>query len=215
MISVTQRGADLEKFVRDTLRDAENAEEQAVRMVASRCAKELRALIKQSFGQEWAVFKSPGFAKAIKVKKMGPGWYRVYSKATYVKGRTQPVDLLWVFETGPQVSSGFGKPGIVVPIPGHAPIASSGRRYMWPSEATAAGWMLDFAPIMGRNSVLILGRRSTHEPWVPLWIWKPSVRMPTRLDLAGLFEKHSATMEATWADIVDGRIAASADKFAA
>ena len=65
------------------------------------------------------------------------------------------------------------------------------------------GYDLTFAPIKGRDSVLILGRRSTAEDYAPLYIWKPSVKMPKRLDLDGLHNKHAMKMDEVWGDILD------------
>lgn len=207
MFDLTPRGDDLAAFVLDAARDSDVAEEQAIRQVAQNAAAELRRIIRSRFGTEWRVWDAAGFAKAIRVKRMGPGWYRVQSKAVYVRGRTQPVDLLWVFDTAPVVRSGKGKPRVAIPIKGQAPIHGNGRRYMSPSEAERAGWELEFAQVMGKDSQVVFGRRNRSEPFRPLWVMKPQVKEPKRFDLTSLHEKHARRLDEVWGELFDRRAA--------
>jgi hypothetical protein len=206
---------DLAKFVRDQDKIARAANDAAPRILAYRTQRKLKAVIRR-MGQTWRVWAAPGFEKAIHVKRMGPGWWRVYSKAVYVKGRTQPVDLLWVFDQAPQVISGFGKGGLAVPIPGHTPVAASGRRYAWPSELARRGWELEFAAIQGSANKLVLGRANRHDAWRPLYIWVAHpIQMPKVFDLQALYDEMAPTLETTWADLIDGRVSTSSLKIAA
>lgn len=202
---LTLGGDDLEAFVRQTGRDSERAGDDAARKTAMNTATELRRIVRRNFGSEWRVWNAGSISKTIRVKRVARGWWRVYSKAVYTKHRSDRVDLLWVFDQAPVVRSGRGKPGIAIPIKDGAPLAQNGRRYAWPSEASAMGWDLDFAPILGKKSVLILGRRNSREAWKPLYIWKPSVRMPKRLDLDGLHAKHAARFDEVWGEVLDSR----------
>lgn len=195
---------DLAEFTVDAERDGRFAAQEAVRRVAQATGRELRRLARQNFGAEWRVWDAGSLSKSIRVKRIAPGHYRVDSKAIYVKGRSDEVNLLWVFDQAPVVRSGRKK-GVSIPIKGRAPIARNGRRYAWPSELEAMGWDLSFAPIRGKNSVLILGRRNSREDPVPLYIWKPSVKMPKRFDLDALHTKHAATLDEVWGRTVDSR----------
>lgn len=207
---LTLRGDDLEDFVRQTARDGQRSSEDAARKSAQNAAAELRRIARRRFGSEWRVWNAGSISKTIRVRMIEKGWWRVYSKAVYTKGRSDQVDLLWVFDSAPVVRSGKGKSGVSVPVKDGAPIAQNGRRYAWPSEAAAMGWNLEFAPIQGKDSVLILGRRNSHEEWRPLYIWKPSVKMPKRLDLDALHAKHAARFDEVWGDLLDTRQARQA-----
>lgn len=198
-------GDDLEAFVRGTATDADRATDDAPRKVAMNAAAELRRIARKNFGSEWRVWAGGSISKTIRVQMVERGWWRVYSKAVYTKGRSGRVDLLWVFDQAPVIRSGKGKPGISIPVRGGAPLAQNGRRYAWPSEAQGMGWELDFAPIQGKDSVLILGRRNRFEAWIPLYIWKPSTKMPKRLDLDALHSKHAASFDDVWGDLMDQR----------
>lgn len=210
MISLTQRGDDLGAFVLEAAHGGEVARDQAVRKIASDTAVELRRIIRRSFGTEWRVWSAKGFAKTIRVTQMDRGHYRVYSKASYAKGRTEKVDLLWVFDTAPVVRSGFGKANVAIPIKGQTPIAQNGRRYMSPSEAMKAGWELYFATIAGRPGQIAFGRRNRLEEFRPLWIMRPHVKEPKRLDLDGLHRRHAARMDEVWALLLERRLTRSA-----
>ncbi len=198
-------GDDLEDFVDDGARDGVLATEDAARRTAHAAATELRRIARKSFGSEWRVWNAGSISRTIRVRMIQKGWFRVYSKAVYVKGRSDAVDLLWVFDQAPVVRSGKGKKGVAVPIKGGPPIAKNGRRYAWPSEAARDGWQLNFVPVQGKDSVVILGRRNSHEAWRPLYIWKPSVKMPKRLDLDAVHAKHAAAFDEVWGDCLDRR----------
>lgn len=201
------RGFDgLEAFVADAARDGGFASEDAVRVTAKNTGAELRRIVRKNFGAEWRVWDAGSFSKSIRVRRLAKGHYRIDSKAIYSKKRSGEVNLLWVFDTAPVVR-GNGRPGISIPIKNGAPIASNGRRFAWPAEAEAMGWDLSFAPIAGKSSVLILGRRNSFEEPIPLYIWKPDAKMPKRLDLDGLHNKHAARMETVWGDILDRKSA--------
>lgn len=198
-------GDDLEAFAIETARDGSITAEQAARKTAQNTATELRRIVRKNFGSEWRVWNAGSISKSIKVRQVEKGWWRVYSKAVYTKGRSNRVDLLWVFDTAPIIRSGKGKPGISIPVRNGAPIAQNGRRFAWPSEAQAMGWDLSFAPVQGKDTVVILGRRNTFEEWRPLYIWKPSVKAPKRLDLDGLHAKHAARFDEVWGELLDTR----------
>jgi hypothetical protein len=193
---------DLSDFMLDAHRDGQYGAEDAVRKTAQNTATELRRIVRKNFGAEWRVWDAGSFSKSIRVKKIAKGHYRVDSKAIYTKKRGGEVNLLWVFDTAPVVRSGR-KSGVAIPIKGSTPIGQSGRRFAWPSEAEAAGWDLTFVPIKGKDSVLILGQRTKAEEPIPLYIWKPSVKMPKRLDLEGLHSRHAAKMDEVWGEILD------------
>lgn len=197
---------DLVEFTTGAMRDGAFATEDTIRVTARNTATELRRVVRKNFGAEWRVWNGGSFSKSIRFRKVAKGHYRVDSKAIYSKGRGGDVNLLWVFDTAPVVRS-RGRSGISIPIRTGAPIAANGRRFAWPAEAEAMGWDLTFAPIKGKTSVLILGRRNKFEDLVPLYIWKPSAKMPKRLDLDGLHNKHAARMETVWGDILDSKSA--------
>ncbi len=193
---------DLSEFVLDAHRDGAFAAEDAVRQTARNATAELRRIVRKNFSAEWRVWDAGGFAKSIRLRRIAKNHYRVDSKAIYTKGRSDEVNLLWVFDTAPVVTSAR-KSGVAIPIKGGAPVAGNGRRFAWPSEAEAMGYDLTFAPIPGKDSVLILGRRNKFEEPIPLYIWKPRVKMPKRLDLDGLHNRHAARMDEVWGDILD------------
>lgn len=193
---------DLSEFVSRQARDGAFGAEDAVRATARNTATELRRIVRKNFGAEWRVWDAGSFSKSIRLKRVAKGHWRVDSKAIYSKSRGGDVNLLWVFDQAPVVRSGR-KSGVAVPIPDKAPIGQNGRRFAWPKEAEAMGYDLTFAPIKGKDSVLILGRRTAAEDYVPLYIWKPSVKMPKRLDLDGLHNKHAMKMDEVWGDILD------------
>ncbi|NBB65303.1 hypothetical protein GVN18_39250 [Pseudomonas sp. ODNR1LW] len=197
---------DLSEFVADAARDGAFASEDAVRATARNTAAELRRIVRKNFGAEWRVWDAGSFSKSIRLRRIAKGYYRVDSKAIYSKKRSGEVNLLWVFDTAPVVR-GNGRPGVSIPLKNGAPIAANGRRFAWPAEAEAMGWDLSFAPIEGKTSVLILGRRNRFEDPIPLYIWKPDAKMPKRLDLDGLHNKHAAKMETVWGDILDRKAA--------
>jgi len=197
---------DLSEFIADAARDGAFASEDTIRVTARNTATELRRIVRKNFGAEWRVWDAGSFSKSIRVRRLAKGHYRVDSKAIYSKKRSGEVNLLWVFDTAPVVRS-RGRSGISIPIKDGAPISSNGRRFAWPAEAEAMGWDLSFAPIAGKTSVLILGRRNSYEDPIPLYIWKPDAKMPKRLDLDGLHSKHAAKMEAVWGDILDRKAA--------
>ena len=196
----------LANFVTEVNRDGYFAAEDAARKVAYATATELRRIVRRNFAAEWRVWDAGSFSKSIRVRRLSPGHYRVDSKAIYVKGRSDETNLLWIFDSAPTVRSGR-KSGVAVPIKGETPIAQNGRRFAWPSEVEARGWDLQFAPIRGKDSVLILGRPNKTEDYRPLWIWKPSVKMPKRLDLDGLHNRQAMKLEEVWGQILDGKVA--------
>lgn len=193
---------DLSEFVLDAERDGRFAAEDAIRKTAQNAATELRRIIRRNFGSEWRVWDAGGFPKSIRVKRIARGHYRVDSKAIYSKGRGTDVNLLWVFDTAPVVTSA-SKSGVAIPVKGTTPIANNGRRYAWPSELEKRGFDLKFAPIAGKETVLILGRRNKLEDWTPYYMWRPSTKMPKRLDLDALHSKHAARIDEVWGDILD------------
>jgi len=196
---------DLSEFVLEANRDGAYAAEDAIRTTARNAATELRRVVRKNFGAEWRVWDAGSFSKSIRLKRIAKGHWRIDSKAIYTKGRTGEVNLLWVFDTAPVVTSGR-RSGVSIPLK-EAPISQSGRRFAWPSEAEALGYDLTFVPIKGKDSVLILGQRNKFEEPVPLYIWKPSVKMPKRLDLDGLHSKHAAKLDQVWGDILDRKSA--------
>lgn len=197
---------DLGEFVLDAHRDGLFASEDAVRKTAQNTAAELRRIVRKNFGAEWRVWDAGSFSKSIRVRKIAKGHYRVDSKAIYTKKRGGEVNLLWVFDTAPVVTSN-GKSGIAIPVKGETPIGQSGRRFAWPSEAAAAGWDLKFAPIAGSDKVVILGRPNKVEDFRPIYLWQPHAKMPKRLDLDGLHTKHAAKMDEVWGEILDRKAA--------
>lgn len=200
---LTPRGFDdLDQFVFDAERDGRFAAEDAVRRTAYNAATELRRIVRKNFGAEWRVWDAGSFSKSIRVRRIAKGAWRVDSKAIYSKGRSGTVNLLWVFDTAPVIRSS-SKSGVAIPNKDHAPIAQNGRRFAWPREAEAMGYDLTFAPVRGKDTVVILGRRNAFEEPVPLYLWKPSVKAPKRLDLTGLHNKHALRMEQVWGDILD------------
>lgn len=204
---------DLPEFVIDANRDGMFAAEDAVKKTARAVGTELRRITRRNFSDAWRVWDGRGLSKSIRVRKLERGVYRVDSKAVYDKGRTDRVNLLWVFSEAPTVRSSR-RSGVAVPIKGEAPIAANGRRYAWPRELEAMGWDLSFAPIRGKRSTLILGRRNSFEDWKPLYILTPSAKMPRRLDLDGLHAKHTAKLDVLWGEIVDQKTAKRARRSA-
>ncbi len=207
MVSFRQTGERLSAFVVAANQAGIAAAEAAPRRAAFAARNELRRHARTRFGKAWRVWDAKGLADSIRARKAGPGWWQVYSKSLYVRGRTEKVDLLWVFDAGPVVRSGKGKPYVAIPIPGQAPIHANGRRYAWPSEAQRMGWDLDFARVMGKDSVVVLGRRNRAEPFRPLYVLKPSVKEPKRFDVAGVHRRHAERLDDYWADDFDKRIA--------
>lgn len=200
-----QRGDDLVAFVRGVNEDSLGAADAAPRITAFRSARGLRATIKKRFGTNGRVYAAPGWAKAIQVKRRGPGWFQVVDRARYAKGRSQPLSLGWVFDTAPTIR---GKKGWTsVPIKGAAPIAASGRRYMWPSEAAQAGYELEIAPVMGKRYKLIFGRRGPRDAWVAMWYWIPPYRAKKALDLDGHHRLYANQIDEVWGEELDKRTA--------
>jgi hypothetical protein len=204
VFELSRGGDDLQAFVRETMKDADGALNDAARIVTQNAAKELRGQIRSRFGTSWRVWAAKGLSASVKATRVAEGWWRIRDKATYRRGRTEQVGLLWVFDNAPVVSSSRGK-YVAVPIKGQAPIHPNGRRVMWPSEAQAAGWELEIVPIMGRNAKLVLGRRNSHEAWRPLWFLNPNTKMPKRLNLQALHDKHAATLDRVWGEQMDKR----------
>lgn len=205
-----QSGDDLALFALEAQRFGEQAHVEAVRKTAYNTANELRRIIRRSFGAAWRAqgLSTKGFAATIRVKQISPGHYRVYSKATYAKGRSQMVDLLWVFDTAPVVRSGRGKANVAVPIVKHTPETTGrgGRRFMSPSEAIAAGWEVYFATIFGKPGQIAFGRQNRYQEFKPMWVMKPAVKEPKRLDLDGLHRKHAVRIDDVWAEIYDRKM---------
>ncbi len=201
MIGLSVRGDDLAGFVRTAGAAAADATKKAPKRAAANASAELKVQIKQRF-KRVPYWNSPGFAKAIRWKEMGPGWWRTYSRAVYVKGRSEPVDLLWFFDQPQKTVSSSSKSGVAVPLP-DSPLASSGKRYAWPSELMAQGWQLEFLPTRNPNVQLIVGRLGHGQRPKPLFLWLKQTRPRARLDLEGLFQKHAATLDDLWAGYVD------------
>ena len=201
MIGLKTSGDDLAAFVRTAAAAGQEGAKKAPKRAAANASAELKKQIKSRFGRV-SYWNAPGFAKAIRWKEIAPGWWRTYSRAVYVKGRSEPVDLLWFFDQ-PQktVSSGMGKTGVAVPLP-DSPLAHSGRRYAWPSELIRDGWQLEFLPTRNPAVTLILGRIGRGQP-KPLFLWMKQTRPRARLDLESLFAKHAATLDDLWAAYVD------------
>lgn len=205
MIGFRQRGDDLASFVRSTLQDSDAALEAAPRISAYRAARDWRRQINTGFRTGSRVYNARKWSKGVLVRKRGSMTFEVSDKATYSKGRTQRVSLSWVFDNAPTIRGRRG--WVAVPIDGRAPIASSGRRYMWPSEAAAAGWELEIAPVMGKRYKLILGRRGPRDPWTPLWYYIPPYRARKGLDLDGIHSRHDARIDEVWGEELDKRVA--------
>lgn len=208
------RGDDMGAFARDCARAQDQATESATRIVASRFAKRVRRRVQQSFGTSWRVWNAKGLATGIKARKRGPGWYQIADRG-YSRKRTEPMGLLWVFANAPTIRSSTGI-YVAYPIKGAAPIFANGRRVMWPSEATAAGWQLEVEPVNGKNEKLVLGRRNSSEPWKPLWILKPNTKMPRRLgDLDAEFDRCAVQWPEVWADEVEKNLSKTPKRRAA
>lgn len=181
--------------------DAVTARQTATRISSFRAARDLRRQIVTRFGTSNRLYAAEGFAKAIRVRKRGPGWWEVVDKATYTKGRGMRVGLAWVFDNAPIIS---GKKGwVAVPIKGAAPIASSSKRYMWPSEAAKAGYELQMVTIPGKRYKLIYGRRGPRDEWRPMWRWMPPYRAKKALDLDGIHRTRSSQMDTVWGEELD------------
>lgn len=210
MIGYRQSGDDLAAFVRGSYDDSVSANEATARISAFRAARDLRAQIKSRFKVKHRLYAAKGWQKGILVRKRSSTRYEVTDKATYTKGRTMRVGLSWVFDNAPIIS---GRKGwVAVPIEGKAPIASSGRRYMWPSEAAKVGWELEIAPVMGKRYKIIFGRRGPRDAWVALWLYIPPYRARKGIDLDGIHRRHEAAMETVWGDELDKRSAKRARK---
>jgi hypothetical protein len=205
MIGYRQRGDDLAAFVRGSLIDSQEAEQAAVRMSAFRAAREWRRQIKTGFRTGSRLYKAKGWSKGVLVRKRTPVRYEVGDKATYSKGRSQKVGLSWVFDNAPTIRGRRG--WVAVPIEGRAPVASSGRRYMWPSEAAAAGYELEIAPVMGKRYKLIMGRRGPHDHWIAMWFYIPPYRAKKGLDLDGIHRRQDAAIDQVWGEELDKRTA--------
>lgn len=196
-----QQGDDLGAFVRGVHADSTAARDAAPRISSFRAARDLRRVIRARFGTSGRLYAAPGFAKAILVRKGGPGRWEVRDKATYSKGRSVRVGLAWVFDNAPVIS---GKKGwVAVPIQGAAPIASSGRRYMWPSEAAKAGFELQVVAIPGKRYKLIYARRGPRDEWRPMWRWMPPYRAKKAIDLDGIHRARSSQMDTVWGEELD------------
>jgi hypothetical protein len=203
MVDFRQKGDDLASFVRGSYADSIDAQHAAVRITSFRAARQLRRDIVSRFGTSGRVYAAKGFAKAILVRKRAAGWWEVADKATYSKGRSVKVGLAWVFDNSPTIS---GKKGwTAVPIKGAAPIASSGRRHMWPSEASRQGYELEIAAASGKRYKIIFGRRGPRDAWRAMWLWIPPYRAKKALDLDGIHRKHSAQMDTVWGEELDSR----------
>lgn len=203
MYSVRQRGDDLAQSVRDAHADGRLATQDAVRRGAMAARKELRRLIRLRFGSEGRVFNARGFAAAIKVNRKDPTWWQVVDRSVYKKKRTQSVSLAWVFDTAPIIR---GRKGwMAVPIKDKAPLANSGRRYAWPSEAARMGWELEVATVMGKPFKVIFGRRSRREEWQALYYYIPPYKAGKRLDLDAVLRKYGGALDGYWAEAFDRR----------
>lgn len=204
MFDMRQRGDNLAAFVLAANQDGGRAAEDAVRRVAVGSRNELRRIIRTRFSSGGAVFNAKGFAAAINVKKNADEWWSVVDRSVYRKKRSEAVSLAWVFDTAPIISSRSGG-WVAVPIKGQAPLAGSGRRYAWPSEAAARGWDLEIVPIMGKPFKLIMGRLGNRGPWTPLYFYIPPYKAAKRLDLDALWRKWTARLETEWGDAFDRR----------
>lgn len=203
MFNLTQSGDDLAVYVLAANQDGIRATQDSVRRVAMGTRNDLRRIIRQRFSTAGRVWAARGFAAAIHVKKQDDSWWSVVDRSVYRKKRSEALSLAWVFDTAPVVK---GRKGwVAVPIRGEAPLASSGRRYAWPSEAAAQGWELEIANVMGKPFKVILGRRNSREPWRPIYYYIPPYRAAKRLDLEGLHRKWAERLEPEWADAYDRR----------
>lgn len=219
--AVTMRGADLEADVLAMGRALAGARLDAPRLTAQDTATLLRRQARTAFAGAKPLDGNKRFADSIRVKRMGRGWYRVWSKATYTRGRSVKVDLLWVFDAGPMVTGRGGK-GIAVPI-GRV-IGSSSKRLATPAEAEAMGWTLSFLPLKSGKGWLIMGKLAggdfgkmyggANQPSKPLFILlKGGVKMPKRFDLDGLMRQQSPKFEQFAVSAYDRRMARSTLKF--
>lgn len=201
MYGLGVKGDDLAAFVRGSYDDQIAAGDSAVRISAFRSRKDWRSQIRRGFGGGAGLYNSRGWAKSVIVKRVGRGTYEVSDKATYSKGRSVRVSLSWVFDNAPTIRG--RKNWTAVAIRGRAPLAPSGRRYMWPSEADAAGWELEIVPVMGKRFKLIMGRRGPRDAWSPLWFYIPPYRARKGLDLDGIHARHDAALDQTWGEEFD------------
>lgn len=204
MYGMSVRGDDLASFVRGSMEDSVAAAEAVPRISAFRSARDWRGQIRRGF-KSGRLFQNRGWMKGVVVRKIGRGTYEVSDKARYSKGRTARVSLSWVFDNAPTIRGRRG--WVAVPIEGRAPVAPSGRRYMWPSEAAAAGWELEIAAVMGKRYKLILGRRGPRDPWTPLWYYIPPYRARKGLDLDGIHRRHADVQDEVWGEEFDKRSA--------
>lgn len=195
------QGDDLAAFVRDSMEDGRAAAKAAPRISAFRSARDWRGQIRKNFKSGTKLYESKGWKKGVMVRQVRPGVWEVKDKATYRKGRGVKVSLSWVFDNAPTIR---GRKGwVAVPIDGAAPIAASGRRYMWPSEAASAGYELEIAPVMGRRYKLILGRRGPRDPWKPMWLYIPPYRAKKGLDLDAIHRRHDPRIDEAWGEEFD------------
>lgn len=200
MYRMNARGDDLAAFVRGSLDDGEAATKAVPRISAFRSARDWRGQIKRNF-KRTRLYKSAGWQKGVIVKQVRPGVWEVRDKATYSKGRTQRLALSWVFDNSPTIRG--RKNWTAVPIEGAAPVAASGRRYMWPSEAAAAGWELQIVPVMGKRFKLIMARRGPRDEMRPCWFYIPPYRAKKGLDLDGIHRRHDSRTDETWGEEYD------------
>jgi hypothetical protein len=207
------KGDDLAIYVVAANQAGKEAAQTAVRRAAFGARRDIQSQIRERFGTSGRIYAAKGWAKAIVVKKQSPDWYSVVDKATYSKKRTGQVGLTWVFDNAPMIT---GKKGwVAVPIKGQAPIASSGRRYMWPSEADKAGYQLDVVQIIGKPIKVIFGKRGAQDPWTAMWFLIPPYRAAKRLDLDGTYNRYAVLIEPYWLDEFDKRLAGKAQRLAA
>lgn len=217
--SVTLRGADLEADARTMARAHAGAKLDAPRLAAQDTARILRRMARTAFAGASPMVGDKRFADSIRVRRMGKGWYRVFSRATYVKGRSAKVDLLWVFDTAPQVNSRNGK-GIAVPW--QAPVAVGGKRFATPREAEAMGWKLSFLPLKSGKGWLIMGRLAGGDfgkmyggggPEIPMYVLlKRGAKMPKRLDLDTIMRQQAPKLDSYAIAAFDRRMARSSLK---
>lgn len=191
------RGHDLAQFVVSANEDGIRAAQDAARRSAGGARNHLRRVIRQRFNKTGAVFKTRGFVNAIKVKKVADDWWQVIDRSVYAKKRTERFSLAWVFDETPQIASKGGG-WVAVPIRGApVPVAGSGRRYMWPSEAARVGWQLEIVPVMGKPFKVIMARRG-REPWQALWLYMPPFRHGRRIDLDSIQRIYAERLETEW-----------------
>jgi hypothetical protein len=153
-LSLAVRG-DLKEWTTSIQKSVSSGSSKALRISTFGLRKDIRARIRR------AGFVGKVLPRAVAGKVTGENG-RVYSVAIYPagRGRTQPLDLIQLFDQGTTITARNGQ-WLAVPT-GNGPRRSGrgGVRMASPRETDAMGWKLVAIPAKNGNMVLVSARGS-------------------------------------------------------